>query len=40
LAVASGTMDTQEGDRFLPTRPVSGAELVAAIDRIGQLAGR
>jgi tetratricopeptide (TPR) repeat protein len=40
LAVASGTMDTREGDRFLPTRPVSGAELVAAIDRIEQLAGR
>lgn len=40
LAVASGAMDTREGDRFQPTRPVSGAELVAAIDRIEQLAGR
>ena len=33
-------MDTRQGDRFLPTQPVSGAELVAAIDRIEQLAGR
>jgi tetratricopeptide (TPR) repeat protein len=40
LAVTSGAMDTRQGDRFLPTQPVSGAELVAAIDRIEQLAGR
>jgi tetratricopeptide (TPR) repeat protein len=40
LAVVSGAMDTLEGNRFQPTRPVSGAELVAAIDRIEQLAGR
>jgi tetratricopeptide (TPR) repeat protein len=40
LAVASGAMDTAEGDRFLPTRSVAGAELVAAIDRVEQLAGR
>jgi tetratricopeptide (TPR) repeat protein len=40
LAVASGAMDTPEGNRFLPTRPVTGAELLAAIDRIEQLAGR
>jgi tetratricopeptide (TPR) repeat protein len=40
LAVASGAMDTREGDRFLPTQPVTGADLVAAIDRIEQLAGR
>ncbi len=40
LAVASGAMDTREGDRFEPTRPVTGAELVAAIERIEQLAGR
>jgi tetratricopeptide (TPR) repeat protein len=40
LAVSSGAMDTPDGDRFLPTRPVTGTELVAAIDRIEQLAGR
>ena len=40
LAVASGAMDTREGDRFQPARPVTGAELVAAIERIEQLAGR
>ena len=40
LALASGAMDTREGDRFLPTQPVTGADLVAAIDRIEQLAGR
>jgi tetratricopeptide (TPR) repeat protein len=40
LAVASGAMDTREGNRFLPTGPVTGAELLAAIDRIEQLAGR
>jgi len=40
LAVASGAMDTRGGDRFEPTRPVTGAELVAAIERIEQLAGR
>ena len=40
LAVASGAMDTLEGNRFQPTRPVTGAELVAAIERIEQLAGR
>jgi tetratricopeptide (TPR) repeat protein len=40
LAVVSGAMDTHEGNRFQPTRPVSGAELAAAIDRIEQLAGR
>jgi tetratricopeptide (TPR) repeat protein len=40
LAVASGAMDTRDGDRFLPTQPVTGAELVAAVDRIEQLAGR
>ncbi|HEY7474998.1 MAG TPA: S-layer homology domain-containing protein, partial [Vicinamibacterales bacterium] len=40
LAVASGAMDTPEGSRFLPTRPATGAELLAAIDRIEQLAGR
>ena len=40
LAVASGALDTREGNRFLPTGPVTGAELLAAIDRIEQLAGR
>lgn len=40
LAIASGAMDTLEGNRFQPTRPVTGAELVAAIERIEQLAGR
>ncbi len=40
LAVASGAMDTSGGDRFFPTRPVTGADLIAAIDRIEQLAGR
>jgi tetratricopeptide (TPR) repeat protein len=39
LAVASGTM-TSEADRFVPDRPVSGPELVAAIGRLQQIASK
>lgn len=38
LAVASGAMTPQEGGRFLPTRSVTGAMVVAAVERIEQLA--
>jgi tetratricopeptide (TPR) repeat protein len=37
-ALASGTMQLLEGDRFQPNRPVTGAEVVAAIARLEQLA--
>jgi tetratricopeptide (TPR) repeat protein len=40
LAVASGAMDAVDGYRFEPARLLTGAELIAAIDRIEQLAGR
>jgi len=40
LAVASGAMSAQEGDRFAATRPATGPELIAAVARIEQLAGR
>jgi len=39
LAVASGTM-ASEADRFVPDRPVSGPELVAAVARLQQIASK
>jgi hypothetical protein len=39
LAVASGAM-AAEGDRFLPLRPATGAEVLAAAARIDQIARR
>jgi len=35
--VASGAMSATEGDRFLPSRPVTGAEAIAAIARLEQI---
>jgi tetratricopeptide (TPR) repeat protein len=40
MAVSSGAMTAADGDRFWPSRPVSGQELIAAIARIEQIAGR
>lgn len=40
LAVSSGAMTALSGDRFEPTRPATGPEVMAAIARIEQLAGR
>ena len=40
LAVASGAMTAQEGDRFAATRPATGPELIAAVARIEQLTVR
>ncbi|MEZ5317004.1 MAG: tetratricopeptide repeat protein [Vicinamibacterales bacterium] len=40
LAVSAGAMSPRSGDTFAPTEPASGPELVAAIDRIEQIAGR
>ncbi len=37
-AVAAGVLATIEGDRFEPTRPVSGADAIDAIGRLGRLA--
>lgn len=37
-AVAAGVLSTIEGDRFEPTRPVSGADAVDAVGRLGRLA--
>jgi hypothetical protein len=39
LAVSAGVI-ALEGGRFHPTRPATGAEVLAAIARIEQLAGR
>lgn len=38
-AVAAGVLSTLAGDRFAPTRAVSGAEAVDAIERLARLAG-
>jgi hypothetical protein len=40
LAVSAGAMKTQDGDRFASTRPATGADVLAAITRVEQLAGR
>jgi hypothetical protein len=40
LAVSAGAMTAQEGDRFATTRPATGADVLAAIARIEQIAGR
>jgi tetratricopeptide (TPR) repeat protein len=40
IAVSCGAMTVAAGDRFWPTRTASGAELMAAVARIEQLAGR
>jgi tetratricopeptide (TPR) repeat protein len=37
LAVATGAMRTDASGRFEPTRPVSGAEVLAAMERLEQL---
>ncbi|HUR21868.1 MAG TPA: tetratricopeptide repeat protein [Vicinamibacterales bacterium] len=37
-ALASGTMQLGEGDRFQSNRPATGAEVVAAVERLEQLA--
>jgi hypothetical protein len=39
MAVAAGVMKTEADNAFLPTQIVSGAEAVAAIVRVDQLAG-
>jgi tetratricopeptide (TPR) repeat protein len=39
VAVASGAMKTGPGDTFQPSRVVTGAEAIAAIDRLQALAG-
>ena len=38
-AVAAGVLSTLAGDRFAPTRAVSGAEAVDALERLARLAG-
>jgi hypothetical protein len=38
LAVASGAMTADAAGRFQPTSPASGADLDAAVRRVGQLA--
>jgi hypothetical protein len=40
LAVAAGAMTAGPGDRFAATRPATGQDLTAAIDRIEKIAGR
>ncbi len=40
LAVAAGVMKADEGGRFQPTQPVSGADVLAAIARLEQLGAR
>ncbi|MFI5177297.1 MAG: tetratricopeptide repeat protein [Vicinamibacterales bacterium] len=40
LAVASGAMSAQDGDRFAPRDAATGATVVAAIARLQQIAGR
>jgi tetratricopeptide (TPR) repeat protein len=40
LAVSSGAMTSLPGDRFEPTRAATGPEVMAAIARIEQIAGR
>lgn len=40
LATAAGIMSPDSGGRFEPTRPVTGSELQAAIDRLSALVGR
>jgi hypothetical protein len=40
LAVSAGAMNPDAGTRFDPTRPASGPDLVAAITRVEEIAGR
>jgi tetratricopeptide (TPR) repeat protein len=40
LAVAAGVLATGPENVFQPTRPVSGAEAVAAVDRLEEMVGR
>jgi tetratricopeptide (TPR) repeat protein len=40
LAVSAGAMNPDAGSRFDPTRPASGPDLVAAIARVEEIAGR
>ena len=40
LAVSAGAMHAQDGDRFATTRPATGADVLAAIARLEQIAGR
>ena len=37
-ALASGTVAVGEGNRFMPSRPVTGAEVAEAVARLEQLA--
>ena len=37
-ALASGTMGYGDGERFQPSRPATGAEVVAAVARLEQMA--
>lgn len=39
VAVASGVLEPAAGDAFEPTRPVTGGEVLEAIDRLRRLAG-
>jgi GTPase len=39
LAVSSAAMTAQDGNRFSPTRAATGAEVLAAVSRLEQLAG-
>jgi tetratricopeptide (TPR) repeat protein len=40
LAVSAGAMTAHSGERFAPTRPATGQEVMAALTRIEQIAGR
>jgi len=40
LAVTSGAMTVQAGDRFAATRPATGRDVATAMTRIEQIAGR
>ncbi len=39
MVVTAGVMKTSPGESFQPSRPVSGAEAIEAIDRVASLAG-
>ena len=40
LAATAGVLPADAGGRFEPTRPVTGAELDAAVRRVAELSGR
>jgi hypothetical protein len=40
FAVSAGAIALADGSRFLPTQPASGQDLVTAVARVQQLAGR